>query len=169
MTSQKRHRHPGFKIIFLVRRRCTRRRRSGRSAPDGPTARGLDRPTADPRIAGVGALSSQAGRNPIWSLHAVLAKAGVLIAASDLFGGDNTRGQSSGRPRRWFGGQTSERPRPGPIKVEYHGVSDLVAGVEPVGRLIGVSVDRGLDLYIGLMPWMALRRSSVRSWPRPVR
>src|SRR6478735_12743733 len=63
--------------------------------------------------------------------------------------GNNTRGQSSGRPRRWFGGQTSERPRPGPIKVEYHGVSDLVAGVEPVGRLIGVSVDRGLDLYIG--------------------
>jgi hypothetical protein len=27
----------------------------------------------------------------------------------------------------------------------------------------------GLNLYIGLMPWMALRRSRVRSWPRPVR
>ena len=58
-------------------------------------------------------------------IHAVLAKAGVLIAASDLFGGDNTRGQSSGRPRRWFGGQTSERPRPGPIKVEYQALLTL--------------------------------------------
>ena len=36
MTSQKRHRHP-VKIIFLVRRRRARRRRSGRPAPDGPT------------------------------------------------------------------------------------------------------------------------------------
>ena len=45
--------------------RRTRRRRSGRSAADGPTARGVDRSTGDPRIAGVGALPGQAGRDPI--------------------------------------------------------------------------------------------------------
>jgi hypothetical protein len=36
--------------------RRARRRRSGRSVADGPTARGVDRPTPDARIAGVGAL-----------------------------------------------------------------------------------------------------------------
>ena len=46
-------------------KRCSRRRRSGRSAADGPTTGGVDRPTPDPRIAGVGALSRQAGRDPI--------------------------------------------------------------------------------------------------------
>ena len=45
--------------------RRARRRRSGRSAADGSTARGLDRPTEDARIARAGALSSQAGRDPI--------------------------------------------------------------------------------------------------------
>jgi hypothetical protein len=45
--------------------RRARRRRSGRSAADGSTARGLDRPTEDARIAGAGALPRQAGRDPI--------------------------------------------------------------------------------------------------------
>ena len=71
-------------------KRRARRRRSGRSAADGPTARGLDRPTADPRSCG-----SWCATEPSWSrpdpvsrrqIHAVLAKAGVLIAVSDLFG-----------------------------------------------------------------------------------
>src|SRR5258705_8353150 len=38
--------------------------------------------------------------------------------------GGNTRGQSSGRPRRWFGGQTIKRPRAvasGVLTPPWHG------------------------------------------------
>jgi hypothetical protein len=27
----------------------------------------------------------------------------------------------------------------------------------------------GMNLYMGLMPWIAMRRSRLRSWPRPLR
>ena len=42
--------------------RSTRRRGSGRSAADGPAARGVDRPTGDPGAARLGAAPGQAGR-----------------------------------------------------------------------------------------------------------
>ena len=42
--------------------RPTRRRGPGRSAADGPAARGVDRPTGDPGAAGLGAAPGQAGR-----------------------------------------------------------------------------------------------------------
>ena len=46
-------------------KRRARRRRSGRSAADGPTARGLDRTAGDTGVAGAGALPGQAGGDPI--------------------------------------------------------------------------------------------------------
>ena len=64
--------------------------RDGRSAADGPTARGLDRTTGD-----TGSYASWCATGPELvairsglkaQVHAVLAKAGVLIAVSDLFG-----------------------------------------------------------------------------------
>ena len=59
--------------------RRTRRRRSGRSAADGPAARGVDRPAGHPGAARAGAAPGQAGRaalEPEGQVHAVLAKCG---------------------------------------------------------------------------------------------
>ena len=70
------------------------RRGSGGSAADGPAAAGVDRSAGHPGAAGAGPAPGQAGRVAValqGRVHAVLAKCGVQVPVSDLFGLGGTR------------------------------------------------------------------------------
>ena len=73
--------------------RRARRCGSGRSAADGSAARGVDRPAGHPGAARAGPAPGQAGRAAAGckaEVHAVLAKCGVQVLMSDLFGLEGT-------------------------------------------------------------------------------
>ena len=69
-------------------------RGSGRPAADGSAAAGVDRAAGDPGAAGAGAASGQTRRDASSckaEVHAVLAKCGVWVPMTDLFGLAGTR------------------------------------------------------------------------------